>query len=347
MEKIDQKFKLLEKLYLNSRIHTIKLAQDLELSRQTISKFLRQLWEKRIIHSPTILLNPHVLNLQYFFMEIKTNPSEQKLLNELNKMKEIVTIDGILGDYALLLKFEVQTKKQFADLLKEIDQNISETFFSSYRIIECIDIFKIGGFILETDHPVKPLEEKDKKWEILQLLKQNHNIRRWSDEVMENKFSKEDRDRLSTINLSREFSYYDDNKMIAQYTVTYDIDKMLMFLKETDTSIKDTDFGTKFYLQIKPKRLSDYTELATRLKFLPQIIDLYRTGSESGLLAIVRTRGLKEFNSFIQSLYQSYPIRDTLTTVVVEEQIPSIFPPTLEIAEKMCREAEKNAKIRS
>ncbi len=347
MVTIDQKLQLLEKLYFNSRIHTNELADKIGLSRQTISKFLKYLWERRIIHSPTILLNPHVLNLQYFFMEIKTNPSEQKLMEKLKKMKEIVTIDGILGDYALLLKFEVQTKKQFADLLKEIDKNISETFFSSYRIIECIDIYKTGGFILETHHDVKPLEERDKKWELLQLLKKNHNIRRWDVDIMENQFNDEDLDRMKQINLSREFSYFDENQMIAEYTVTYNIGKMLAFLKKTDRSIYDTDFATKFYLQIKPKRLSDYTELADNLKLHPQIIDLYRTGDEAGLLAIVRTPGLKEYNKFIQSLYQSYPIRDTYTTVVVEEQIPSIFPPTLRKAEEMCREAEKSAKNRS
>ncbi|MHA1519797.1 MAG: Lrp/AsnC family transcriptional regulator [Promethearchaeota archaeon] len=347
MVTVNQKLQLLEKLYANSRIHTNILAKEIDLSRQTISKFLKYLWEKRVIHSPTILLNPHVLNLQYFFMEIKTNPSEQELMDELKKMKEIVTIDGILGDYSLLLKFEVQTKKQFANLLKEIDQNISQTFFSSYRIIECIDIYKTGGFILDTHHPVKPLEEKDKKWELLQLLKRNHNIRRWSVEIMENKFSKEDADRISNINLSREFSYFEEHHMISRYTVTFNLENMLTFLKKNDLSIHEMDYSTKFYLQIKPKRLSDYTELAEQLKCLPQIIDLYRTGSEAGLLAIVRTRGLKEFNSFIQFLYQEYPIRDTNTTVVVEEQIPSIFPPTLRKAEEMCDETEKKTDNRA
>ncbi|MHA1795050.1 MAG: Lrp/AsnC family transcriptional regulator, partial [Promethearchaeota archaeon] len=120
MVTLEQKMQFLEMLFLNSRAHINELAQKLGLSRQTISKFLKQLWQTGIIHSPTILLDPHVLNLQYSFMEIKTNPSEQNLLDNISQFKEIVNLDGILGDYSLILKIEVQTKRQFAELLNQI-----------------------------------------------------------------------------------------------------------------------------------------------------------------------------------------------------------------------------------
>lgn len=335
MVTLEQKWELLERLYENSRVHTNELAEEIGLSRQTISKFTNSLWNHGVIHSPTILINPHVLNLQYFFMEIKTNPSEPELLAKIKNIDEIVTLDGILGEYSLILKFEVQTKKQFAELLNQIDQNIAQSLFSSYRIIECIDIYKMGGFMLSPNYPVKAMDEGDKKWRLLQMLRKNHNLRKWPEREKYPIFTVEESEYLSHINLSREFANFVEDHIISRFTVTYDPKKILQFLRKTDRNIQELDFSTKFYLQIRPQRISEYSKLAKMLQLNPYIIDLYRTGNEAGLLAIVRTKGLAQYNKFIQNLYQNYPIRDTYTTVVVEERIPSIFPPNIQVAKNM------------
>ncbi|WP_457558326.1 Lrp/AsnC family transcriptional regulator [Candidatus Harpocratesius sp.] len=335
MVTLDQKIQFLEALFLNSRIHTNELAQRIGLSRQTVSKFLKFLWNSGVIHSPAILINPHVLNLQYSFMEIKTNPSEQDLLDNISHFKEIVNLDGILGDYSLILKVEVQTKRQFAELLNQIDQRIAKTFSSSYRIIECIDVYKIGGFIFSKQYPSKPFDENDKKWEILQLLKKNYNIHRWAERSEFPLLTDKEVEFLSKINLSREFIKFTEDHIISKFTLTYNPRKMVQFLMKSDRCLYEHDFSTKFYLQIKPQRIADYVTLANNLVHHPNIIDLYRTGNEAGLMAIVRTRNLTEYNEFIKDLYHKFPIRDTHTTVVVDELLPSIFPPTKRIAESL------------
>ena len=56
------------------------------------------------------------------------------------------------------------------------------------------------------------------------------------------------------------------------------------------------------------------------LASLAEISDLYRTGEEYGLLAILRVRSVSEYNSFLLRLYDSKDILDTNTTLVLEER---------------------------
>ncbi len=333
-----QRLSLLEELYRNSRVRASHLEETLHLSRQTISKIRGNLWNKHIIDRPTFIINPLVLNLQYFFMEIKTNPSEPKILEQIKIIRELASIDGVLGEYSLIAKFEVQTKKNFAEILSQIDENVSQSLFSSYRIIECIDIFKVGGFVLDRTHPTKQLDDKEKKWHLLQLLQKNYNLKRWPERTDESFFTASEKVLLEKINLSREFNRFQlVDHIIQDFTITLNNEKLQALITGGERTYKEPDFSTKFYLQIQPKQMGQYTTLAKELVHEPNIIDLYRTGNEAGLLAIVRTKGLKGLNEFLKHLYKTYPIMNTHTTVVVEEIKPAIYPPTLNIAREICQ----------
>jgi DNA-binding Lrp family transcriptional regulator len=63
---------------------------------------------------------------------------------------------------------------------------------------------------------------------------------------------------------------------------------------------------------------------------MQEISDLYRTGEEYGLLAILRVKGVSEFNSFLVRLYDSADVIDTYTTLVLEERKDSPTFLTLE-----------------
>ncbi|MHA1746609.1 MAG: Lrp/AsnC family transcriptional regulator, partial [Promethearchaeota archaeon] len=129
---------LLEALYKNSRESATRLSETLspKISRQTIAKLRKKLLETKIIHHLTVLVNPFKLNLQISFLEVKTNPGEPEILESFSNIPEIESIDGIIGDYALILKIVVATKKRFAEILSEIDQIISlKSQFQAYRII--------------------------------------------------------------------------------------------------------------------------------------------------------------------------------------------------------------------
>jgi len=59
---------------------------------------------------------------------------------------------------------------------------------------------------------------------------------------------------------------------------------------------------------------------------MDQILDLYRTGEDYGLLATIRIGNIAEYNSFLLRLYASEDIIDTHTVLVLEERKRSPLP---------------------
>jgi len=323
---ISNKMRLLEVLYLNSRVQISSLSEDFRLSRQSISKMRKELWEKKIIASPAIIFNQRMLNMVNYIMEIKTNPAEPEVLRKLKKIPEVTSVDGIIGTYALIVKFEVKDKQRFAEILSELDKQIAQTSFQSYRIIETIEIFKVGGFIFDSKDSVIDMNEK--KWGILNLLKKNYNLKRWPERIENEFFSDEENEKISKINLSRELDGFLKEKIIKGFSIAFHHSSGSMQIFD--------DFQMKFYMRIKPRNIGSYNDLASNLVYEPNIIELYRTGEDFGLFAVIRAKNLFEFKKFIYHLYSDFNILDTFTTVVVDEHFPAIFPPTLNIAKEIC-----------
>lgn len=309
----EERIRVLELLYKNSSTKLNELNTTVGISRQTISKIKQDLWNRRIIDSPALIINPHVSEIQTFFMEIKTNPSEPKILEEIKKIPEIETIDGVLGDYSLIVRFDVRNKRHFSLILDSIDKNMALSLFRSYKIIETIETFKIGGFVPNSD--LNPVKINDKRWEIIQLLKKNYNLSKWPERIKNEFFSHETLEKISKLNISRELNKFEAEGLITAYSIR--LKKPL------------PEYNTKFYIRIKPKEISEYTKLCRILINHPNIVDLFRTGEDFGILAVVRTAGLEGYKHFIYNLYKEYPIIDTHTTVVLDELIPSVFPPTI------------------
>jgi len=323
---ISNKMRLLEELYSNSRVKMSRLSEKFHLSRQSISKMRKNLWEKNIIASPVIILNQRMLNMVNYIMEIKTNPAEPEVLRKLKKIPEVTSVDGIIGTYALIVKFEVRSKQRFAEILSELDKQIAQTSFQSYRIIETIEIFKVGGFIFDLKDHLYAINEK--KWGILNLLKKNYNLKRWPERIENEFFSIEENEKFSKINLYRELDGFLKKNIIKGFTISFHHSSGSMQIFE--------DFQMKFYMRIKPQNIGSYNDLAGKLVYEPNVIDLYRTGEDFGLFAVIRAKNLFEFKKFIYHLYSYYKILDTFTTVVVDEHFPAIFPPTLNVANKLC-----------
>jgi DNA-binding Lrp family transcriptional regulator len=97
--------------------------------------------------------------------------------------------------------------------------------------------------------------------------------------------------------------------------------------------IPQTDFPLKFYLQILPKRLSEYDAIAVEtLAPKDEIVELYRTGEEYGLLGVARTGSIDGYRQFLESLYKTGKIQDTISTLVIDEKLPAIFKPFKDIS---------------
>ena len=105
-----QSLDILKNLNSKSKVTASKNSRKLGLSRQTYQNKLDHLREEKIISNFTININPDIQpnNLKFVMLEIKTNPKEPELVNELMKISQLRMLDGIIGDFSLfaLLIFE-------------------------------------------------------------------------------------------------------------------------------------------------------------------------------------------------------------------------------------------------
>ena len=302
---------ILKELLKDHRKSLTDLSEKTALSRFAVKNRIKKLFEEGLIVGPTVVLRPFSVGLKRtVFFEFKTNPHEPWLAGMLEKMRSCDILDGITGDYSLFGRFRMFDDAHFSRVLRMVDEAMSKSFFKKYRVVDAIRIYKETGvpFTFKKERESPPsLDEVDLK--ILDLL------------LHQTEYVKSSR-LLSTVELSRLLRRF--GVQISQPTVF----KRLTRLEEKGVILGHTmmvnwsklGFNAKFIVRIKVNP-NAYRDVARNfLALMNEITDLYRTGEDYGLLAILRVRDVSEYNSFLLKLYQSKEIIDTYTTLVLEER---------------------------
>ena len=296
LEELDQK--ILEILKDDHRKPFTEIATDLGISRNTVNNKIKKLVQKGIIRDYTIVVDPNWFFDKTIFIEIKTNPHEPWLAEGLQNLYECELIDGIIGEYSLILK--VRVREDFDVTLNQIDSLMAKSASKKYHIIDIIHIYKENGYVFGESIKKREIDLKD--LEIIEILRNQGKKPLTHSQISQ--FLKKRRINISQPAVSKRIKGLED--LIKKFTIIPDLTKL---------GIK-----IKFYVRIKVDPAS-YN--ATALEFLsnqPQITDLYRTGENYGLLAIVRAEDIDFYNNFIQNLYTDSRILDTHTTLVLEER---------------------------
>ncbi len=292
---------------------------QLKLSRQRIGKYISQLeTDKKIVY--TIIENPNVHEFRTFFIEIKTNPEEPEIVSRLQQIARVRTIDGIIGQNSLIVKFCTRNDQEFSKILEQVDRLITGTRFQHYKIINIIKSYKDGGMILA--HPENSgIEGSNKGSKIDNIDERLLDIM----QDMPLQFSPDELARQAStgsIQPSDSQVYRRVHQMKAANVIK------AFTIKLSPVLIPQTDFPLKFYLQILPKRLSEYDAIAAEtLAPKDEIVELYRTGEEYGLYAVARTESIAGYREFLESLYRTGKVQDTISTLVIDEKLPAIFKP--------------------
>jgi len=251
---------ILNAYYEESSQSYTQLAEKLNTTRQTIAKYARKLDSLNNfykLYKKAVIFNPKEHDYRIFFIDIKTNPAEKEIIPGLLNLKEIVSLDGIIGNTSLIAKFRVFSSENINTVLQQIDEIISKSEFQYYRLIDVLSIFKSSGKI----------------------------------------FSDTSENSYNTLAFDPEF-------------------------------VRQTDFPFKWYLQLRPKQSTKYNEIAqSELIACDEIIDLYRTGQEFGLLAVVRTKSVQHYQIFLRDLYDRGNYQDSYTIFVLDERIETAFKP--------------------
>ncbi len=284
------------------------ISRKLDISRQTLKNNINQLREEKIINNFTINIHPNIQpNLKYILFEIKTNPKEPIMIEELLKIPQLKMLDGIFGEFSLNGLFIFRNSEEFNKTLNLIDNIMANSYFKKYQITEIIKIYKTNGIKL-SDINLRTYELDKVDLFILEILEFSQ----------QKKF-------ISTYDINKilKQSY---NLNISQSTIYNRIKKMeeshIILNYSINFNPKKIGFNGKFIVRIKPKDPSKYDKIALKLEKKPEITHLYRIGSQFGILAIVRTNQVEDYGSFIRDLYMREEIEDTFTNFVLDEQIP-------------------------
>lgn len=142
--------RFIKALNTQKKIVITKQIEMLNYTRQTFYKKFENLIEQKVISNFTINIDPNIRpnNLKYVMIEIKTNPKEPKLVEELLNIPQLRMLDGIFGEFSLFALFVFKSPQEYYQILNSIDKIMAKSYFKKYQIIETIKVFKTNGISL-------------------------------------------------------------------------------------------------------------------------------------------------------------------------------------------------------
>ena len=296
---------LIRKLNSKSKPNISKISKELNITRKTFENNFKKLLKKEIVENFTININPNIEpNLKYVILEIKTNPKEPELVEELLKISQLKMLDGIFGEFSLIALFIFKNSEEFNRVLNNLDLIMSNSYFKKYQIIETIKVYKTNGleFSKINLNPQHKLDEID--YNILNILLEKQGSKLISTYEIKHLLEQD----ISQSTVYNRVKKLEESGVILNYSINFCPNKI--------------DFKGKFIVRIKPRNPSKYDNLALNLVKNPHITDLFRIGEQYGLFAIIRVKNVEDYRIFIRKLYETGEIEDTFTNFILEELKP-------------------------
>jgi DNA-binding Lrp family transcriptional regulator len=299
---------ILKTLIEESRTSLTEISKKTGLSRFAVKNRVEKLFNDKIIVGSTVILNPSLVGFKRtVFFEFKTNPHEPWLAKLLEKTNACDLLYGITGEYSLFGRIRMTDDEHFTRVLKKIDDAMAKSFFKKYRVVNAIRIFKEAGVAFKAEETGLKLDQIDLR--ILEIL------------LNQSEFVKAPLP-VTTVQLSRLLHKF--GVKISQPTVFQRLTKLEKkgVIVRNTVRVDWTKLGSKTKVLVRIKANPNVYDVVARdfLASMDEITDLYRTGEEYGLLAIVRVHDTSEYNAFLLKLYDSKDVIDTYTTLVLEER---------------------------
>ncbi len=300
---------IIQKLYSKTKPNITKISRELKITRVTFQNRFEQLAREHIIKNFIININPNISpNLKYIILEIKTNPKEPHLVEELQKIPQLKILDGIFGEFSLLTLFIFKDSNEFSQVLDIIDKIMSNSYFKKYQLVEAIRVYKTYGIELTKVRLDVNYTLDNIDYLILKILEEDQGLKLLStfeiSRILKRKYQIE----ISQSTIYNRIKNLEQAGIILNYAINFNPSKL--------------GFKGKFFIRIKPRDTSKYNQIALKLEKMQEITHLFRIGEQYGLFAIVRVRNIEDYASFIKYLYDTEEIEDTFTIFVLDELKP-------------------------
>ena len=300
---------ILKHLNSKTKLNFKDISNDLHITRQTFLNKLEIMKQEKIINDYTINLNPNIRpNLKCVILEVKTNPKEPQIVNELLKIPQLKMLDGIFGEFSLIALFIFRSQEEYYSVLNIIDQIMADSYFKKYHVIDTIKVFKTNGIELSKSKIDRDYEIDELDYLILRILNEEQGNKLISTyeirSILKNRYQTDS----SQPTIYHRIKKLEASGIILNYCINFDPRKI--------------GFKGKYIVRIKPKDPSRYNQIALKLEKRKEITDLFRIGENYGLLAIVRVKEIENYGEFIKDFYASEDvgIEDTFTNFVLDER---------------------------
>ena len=301
-----------------TKFNVKRSAQALGISRQSFQNKFNDLKEKKIIRNFSINIHPNLNpnNLKFVILEIKTNPTEPYLVDELLEINQLKILDGILGEFSLFGLFIFESSENYYKVLNKIDKIMSKSYFKKYQIIETIKVFKTNGIELDSIklNPEFRVDQID--YLILRILKDQqsfkpistYEIKKILNTNFKNIIKNHYKEGISQPTIHNRIKKLEKEGIILNYVINFWPKKL--------------GYEGKYLVRIKPKDPSKYNEIALKLEKSYFMTDLFRIGEQYGLFAIIRVKNIEDYAIFMKDLYDTGEIEDTYSNFVLDELKP-------------------------
>lgn len=129
MAKVDEvDLKILNELIIDAKKAYTQIAKDLGISNTLVHQRIGKMREAGIIDKIEVKLNPKVLGFEtfaYMGIVLKDTSRSAKVVEELEKIPEIVECSYVTGNFSFLLKVVVRNNEHLRDLFERLD-NLNE-----------------------------------------------------------------------------------------------------------------------------------------------------------------------------------------------------------------------------
>lgn len=305
----DLDIKILDILRRDSRTSLTDIGKILGVSRFAVKRRVNKLYSAGILLGSTIAVDPLLLGYRLtVFFEFKTNPHEPWLAESVESMDWCEVLDGVAGDYSLFVRFKFRSDDEFRSALRNIDRLMSKSAFKRYRFVNVIYTYKESG-VAFSDKGFREVKLDQLDIMILRLLqgyyeRVNEPLSPTTTEI--SRLLNETGLSISQPSVYRRITRLEEEGVIRRHTILI--------------SHRKLGQRVKFVLKIKANPSGSDAFARNVLTPLDEIVDLYRTGEDYGLLAVVRVKSVDDYNGFLVRLYAFEDVLDTFSVIVLEER---------------------------
>ncbi len=286
------------------RTSTTELAACLGVARSTVKRRLVSLFRQGTFEGYQIEIDRLALGLERLvYLEVKTNPREDWLLNAIESLDQCIQSDGVIGDYGLVFKMVFRSGGELAGRLRALDSLIASSASKRYRIIDVIERYKERGLVNQS-RPDHQLDDVDRSL-LRVLLDQGswYPLPLWR---LSKRLEGELDRGLSRSAIQKRIQRMSEAGVIRQFTI-----RPRRWIREG---------GVRAYIRLKMDPGQTRIAATNVLAKMPEILSLYRTGEDYGLFSEVFVRDLASLDGLLKSLYGIDGLIDTMTTIVLERR---------------------------